>query len=72
MNALPHLAVRDDEPDITRLSAGQLQQCGHHVTQLHDGLIDPPALVPLDLARRVRTALPCLGSCEFDLPAYVA
>jgi two-component system OmpR family response regulator len=51
-----HIAVLDDEPDITQLLANYLQGHGYRVTQLHDGssLIelmsaDPPALVLLDL-----------------------
>jgi two-component system OmpR family response regulator len=51
-----HLAVVDDEPDITRLLATYLQGHGFRVTQLHAGdalyalmAADPPALVLLDL-----------------------
>jgi two-component system, OmpR family, response regulator len=51
-----HLAVLDDEVDITRLLAGYLQGHGFRVTQLHSGAAlmdmmrdDPPALVLLDL-----------------------
>lgn len=51
-----HIAVLDDEPDITQLLAGYLQGHGYRVTQLHDGPAlmhtmrsDPPALVLLDL-----------------------
>ena len=51
-----HIAVLDDEVDITRLLAGYLQGNGFRVTQLHSGqaLIelmssDPPVLVLLDL-----------------------
>ena len=51
-----HLAVLDDEPDITTLLANYLQGHGYRVTQLHSGreLIalmpsDPPAMVLLDL-----------------------
>jgi two-component system, OmpR family, response regulator len=51
-----HLAVLDDEIDITVLLAGYLSSHGFRVSQLHDGrsLIelmasDPPALVLLDL-----------------------
>lgn len=51
-----HLAVLDDEIDITQLLAGYLQGHGFRVTQLHTGrdllqlmVTDPPALVLLDL-----------------------
>jgi two-component system, OmpR family, response regulator len=51
-----HIAVLDDEPDITQLLAGYLQGHGYRVTQLHNGSAlmhtmrsDPPALVLLDL-----------------------
>jgi len=51
-----HIAVLDDEPDITRLLAGYLQPQGFRVTQLHSGpalvalmAADPPVLVLLDL-----------------------
>jgi len=51
-----HIAVLDDEPDITQLLAGYLQGHGFRVTQLHHGAAltdlmpaDPPALVLLDL-----------------------
>jgi two-component system, OmpR family, response regulator len=51
-----HIAVLDDEVDITQLLAGYLQSQGFRVTQLHDGRslmelmpADPPALVLLDL-----------------------
>ena len=56
MNALTHIAVLDDEADITRLLAGYLQGHGFRVTQLHSGGAlmdvmrdDPAALVLLDL-----------------------
>jgi two-component system, OmpR family, response regulator len=52
----PHLAVLDDEADITRLLAGYLQGHGFRITELHRGselmslmTTDPPALVLLDL-----------------------
>jgi two-component system OmpR family response regulator len=52
----PHLAVLDDEPDITQLIARYLGAQGFRVSQLHrgDALMalmrnDPPALVLLDL-----------------------
>ena len=51
-----HIAVLDDEIDITQLLASYLQGHGYRVTQLHDGQAlmqimraDPPALVLLDL-----------------------
>lgn len=51
-----HIAILDDEADITRLLAGYLQGHGYRVTQLHNGAAlmalmpaDPPALVLLDL-----------------------
>ena len=56
MNSATHIAVVDDEADITRLLAGYLQGHGFRITQLHDGRSllalmpdDPPALVLLDL-----------------------
>ncbi len=56
MNAASHIAVLDDEVDITRLLAGYLQGHGYRVTQLHDGRslmalmhADPPSVVLLDL-----------------------
>ena len=56
MNAALHIAVLDDEIDITRLLGNYLQGHGFRVTQLHDGrslidlmAADPPALVLLDL-----------------------
>jgi DNA-binding response OmpR family regulator len=56
MNPTPHIAVVDDEVEITRLLAGYLQGQGFRITQLHDGRAlmslmrgDPPALVLLDL-----------------------
>jgi DNA-binding response OmpR family regulator len=51
-----HIAIVDDEVDITLLLANYLQGHGYRVTQLHDGRAlmalmpaDPPALVLLDL-----------------------
>jgi len=51
-----HIAVLDDEADITELLAGYLATQGYRVTQLHAGrelmasmAADPPALVLLDL-----------------------
>jgi two-component system OmpR family response regulator len=56
VNAAPHIAVLDDEVDITQLLANYLQSQGYRVTQLHDGralmtlmTADAPALVLLDL-----------------------
>ncbi|MEO8527324.1 MAG: response regulator, partial [Caldimonas sp.] len=51
-----HIAVVDDEIDITGLLATYLQGHGYRVSQLHRGrellqmmAVDPPALVLLDL-----------------------
>jgi DNA-binding response OmpR family regulator len=51
-----HIAVVDDETDITQLLGNYLKSHGFRVTQLHDGRAlmdlmpsDPPALVLLDL-----------------------
>jgi two-component system OmpR family response regulator len=56
VSSLIHLAVLDDEVDITRLLSVYLQAHGFRVTELHggDALLrtmrdDPPALVLLDL-----------------------
>jgi len=56
VNATAHIAVLDDEADITLLLAGYLQSHGYRVTQVHSGASlmalmprDPPALVLLDL-----------------------
>ena len=56
MNLPHHLAVLDDEVDITQLLASYLRGHGYRVTPLHDGRslmalmpIDTPALVLLDL-----------------------
>ena len=56
MTTPPHIAVLDDEVDITQLLAGYLGGQGFRVTQLHGGQAlmslmktDPPALVLLDL-----------------------
>jgi len=56
LNLAPHIAVVDDEVDITGLLAGYLERQGFRVTQLHTGRAlldlmpaDPPALVLLDL-----------------------
>ena len=55
MNAA-HLAVLDDEADITTLLANYLQGHGYRVSQVHDGrslmqlmAADPPVLVLLDI-----------------------
>ncbi|RZL40026.1 MAG: response regulator transcription factor [Rubrivivax sp.] len=54
--SLPHVAVLDDEVDITQLLANYLQMQGYRVSQVHSGrallelmAADPPALVLLDL-----------------------
>jgi two-component system OmpR family response regulator len=56
VSTLTHIAVLDDEIDITQLLAGYLERQGFRVTQLHDGAalhrlmpVDPPELVLLDL-----------------------
>ncbi|MEK8030045.1 response regulator transcription factor [Ideonella sp. DXS29W] len=56
MTTPQHIAVLDDEPDITQLLAGYLQQQGFRVSQTHRGaellslmIDDAPALVLLDL-----------------------
>ena len=56
MNPSVHIAVVDDEADITQLLASYLKSHGYRVTQLHSGRAlaelmpqDPPALVLLDL-----------------------
>ena len=56
MTTPQHIAVLDDEVDITRLLANYLQSQGFRVSQLHAGRAllelmasDPPALVLLDL-----------------------
>ena len=55
-NAAQHVAVVDDEIEVTRLLASYLQGRGYRVTQLHRGAElmallqdDPPAIVLLDL-----------------------
>ena len=56
MSSPLHIAVLDDEVSITLLLANYLQGHGYRVTQVHNGsslmelmLVDPPALVLLDL-----------------------
>lgn len=56
MSTSAHIAVLDDEVDITRLLATYLQTHGFRVSQLHNGRAlmqlmadDPPAIVLLDL-----------------------
>ncbi len=56
MNPSLHIAVLDDEADITQLLATYLQSHGYRVSQVHQGrelmrlmAADPPALVLLDL-----------------------
>jgi two-component system, OmpR family, response regulator len=54
--ALAHIAVLDDEPDITLMLGTYLRSHGYRVTEVHKGAAlmallqaDPPALVLLDL-----------------------
>jgi len=56
VSAPQHIAILDDEVDITQLLANYLQSHGFRVTQLHNGRslldlmpADPPVLVLLDL-----------------------
>ena len=56
MNPVVHIAVLDDEAEITRLLANYLQAQGFRVSQTHDGgallrlmADDPAQLVLLDL-----------------------
>ena len=56
MNSALHIAILDDDVDITLVLANYLQSHGYRVTQMHDGRslmalmpADPPALVLLDL-----------------------
>ena len=56
MNSALHIAVLDDEVDITLLLANYLRGHGYRVTPVHNGRslmelmpVDPPALVLLDL-----------------------
>jgi two-component system OmpR family response regulator len=56
VTAVAHIAVVDDEVDITRLLGNYLQANGYRVSQLHAGWAllqlmeqDPPALVLLDV-----------------------
>ena len=56
MSTAAHIAVLDDEVDITTLLANYLKGHGYRVTQVHNGAslmalmaADPPALVLLDL-----------------------
>jgi two-component system, OmpR family, response regulator len=56
LNSAVHIAILDDEVEITLLLANYLQGHGYRVTQLHSGRAlmalmpaDPPALVLLDL-----------------------
>jgi two-component system, OmpR family, response regulator len=55
--SLAHIAVLDDDPDVTQLLSTYLQGHGFRVTQVHQGRAllallqhDPPALVLLDLS----------------------
>ena len=56
LSSAHHIAILDDEVEITLLLANYLQSHGFRVTQLHNGRsllelmpVDPPALVLLDL-----------------------
>ena len=56
MNSAVHIAVLDDDAEITRLLAGYLQNQGYRVSETHAGpallhlmAADPPDLVLLDL-----------------------
>jgi len=56
LSTAPHIAVLDDEVDITTLLANYFKGHGYRVTQVHNGAslmalmaADPPALVLLDL-----------------------
>ena len=56
VNTLPHIAILDDEVDITQLLCNYLQSRGFRATQVHSGRalmalmpVDTPALVLLDL-----------------------
>ncbi len=56
VNPASHIAVLDDEVDITQLLSNYLRGHGYRVTPVHDGRslmalmpVDPPALVLLDL-----------------------
>jgi DNA-binding response OmpR family regulator len=56
VNTLPHIAILDDEVDITQLLCNYLESRGFRATQVHSGRalmalkpVDPPALVLLDL-----------------------
>jgi len=56
MSSAPHIAIVDDEVDITTLLANYLQGHGYRITPLHSGRalmelmsVDAPALVLLDL-----------------------
>ncbi len=56
VNTLPHIAILDDEVDITQLLCDYLQSRGFRATQVHSGRalmalmsVDTPALVLLDL-----------------------
>ena len=70
-----HIAVLDDEADITRLLATYLQGRGYRVSQLHQGhalmqlmAADPPALVVQVGKTQLRYHLGCLE----DLAAMLA
>ncbi len=70
MNHAPHIAVLDDEVDITQLLANYLRGHGYRVTPVHNGRslmklmpIEPPALVLLDLGLPAKTASRLHASC---------
>ena len=74
MNSALHVAILDDEVDITQLLANHLQSHGYRVTQLHDGqslmetmAADPPPLVLLDLGCPARMASRWGPGANFDL-----
>ena len=71
-----HLAVVDDETEITRLVAGYLKGHGYRVSQLHSGAAlfelmaaDPPLLVLLDLGLGDDDGLAIARSCASTIAA---
>ena len=70
VNPAHHIAVLDDEVDITQLLANYLRSHGYRVTPVHDGRslmelmpADPPALVLLDLGCPAKTVSRSRASC---------
>jgi DNA-binding response OmpR family regulator len=70
VNSAAHIAIVDDEPDITTLLTGYLRNQGYRVTALHNGralmalmAADPPALVLLDLGLPAKMASRSRASC---------